>query len=79
MWLKAHNPAYSDIIISNERLDALPVDEEIDVTSVHYQENASHMNDKGPAPDQTEAFLENIDEETVSSVLLPDPAVNIQD
>ncbi|KAK3093512.1 hypothetical protein FSP39_016633 [Pinctada imbricata] len=77
-WLKSNNIAYSDIIISNERLNELPIDGEISVPTIEYNENTHHTNDKGPAPLQTEPEDE-VEGETSSSVLLPDPSVNIGD
>lgn len=79
MWLKENNPAYSNIIISQDRLDALPLDEEINVISIHYNDNTKHTNDKGPASDQNAPFEQDIDGESASSVLLTDPVVTIPD
>ena len=75
-WLKDNNPAFSDIIISTERLNLLPLNDEIDLHCVnfdHYQ--SSH--DDGPAPEQNN--LGNISGESDSGVLLPEPSVNIRD
>ena len=74
IWLKLNNPAYSNIIISQERLNMLPLDGEVsDINTVEYQGNTPHINDNGPAPDQSEDCCGV----TNSSVLLPDPSVDI--
>ena len=76
-WLKCNNKAYTDIIISEERLSQLPIDGEISgVETVEFKEGTSHSNDTGPAPEQLDT--ENCDVPTTSSVLLPDPGVNIE-
>ncbi|XP_033755671.1 uncharacterized protein LOC117338427 [Pecten maximus] len=74
-WLKLNNVAYSDIIISNERLNNLPLDgdialQDLDVSSVQ------HSNDKGPADNQTNPG--QTDGISDSCVELPEPAVDIQ-
>ncbi|KAK3104656.1 hypothetical protein FSP39_007268 [Pinctada imbricata] len=78
IWLKRNNPAYVDIIISQERLNELPIDGDIDIPTIECNENTTCNNDRGPAPDQTELSVET-DVETASSVLLPDPTVKIAD
>jgi signal recognition particle subunit SEC65 len=78
VWLKSNNPAFSDIIISQERLEALPTDGEIEnINTVEYAPDTVHGSDKGPAPEQMD--LGDIDSDTHSSVLLPEPAVNIRE
>ena len=73
-WLKINNPAYSNIIISQTRLKMLPLDGEIsDINTVEYKKYTTHINDNGPAPNQTE----DSSGITHSSVLLPDPSVDI--
>ncbi|CAC5402976.1 unnamed protein product [Mytilus coruscus] len=72
-----YNSAYFDIIISKERLAALPIDEELsDIQTVEYQANTVHISDNGPAPDQTDPG--EIEGNTHSSVILPDPHINIR-
>ena len=76
-WLKTNNPAYTDIVICQERLLMLPVDGELNnIHTVEYDDNVNHQNDKGPAPQQTEVEVD--DGESYSSVLLPDKPVNIR-
>lgn len=54
-WLKNNNPAYSDIIISNERLQSIPEDGQLtDIVTLEFKENTAHKNDKGPSPDQAD-------------------------
>ena len=78
IWLKLHNPAYSKIEISRERLDMLPEDGEIgDLHTVEYTSDVSHINDKGPAPEQLNC-VDIDDGETNSSVLLPEVNVDIR-
>ena len=75
-WLKLNNPAYSDIIISEERLNKLPLNDELpsnDVTVNHY--NKSH--DEGPASEQLDT--DQVSGESDSCVLLPEPSINIRD
>ena len=43
---------------------------------MEFKEGTSHSNDTGPAPEQL--ATENCDVPTTSSVLLPDPSVNIE-
>ena len=76
-WLKQHNSAYSDIIISQERIDHLPENAPIDI---HYVETKVPYNlhtDLGPAPLQVDPG--EGDGNTVSCVTLPDPAINIRE
>ncbi len=77
-WLKDNNPAYSDIIISEERLQRLPIDGELqDINTVEFNENVTHGNDNGPAPDQVDPG--NVEAlETNSSVLLPDDTCDLR-
>ncbi|CAC5388042.1 unnamed protein product [Mytilus coruscus] len=77
LFLKQYNPAYFDIIISKERLAALPIDGELsDIQTVEYQANTVHISDNGPAPDQTDPV--EIEGNTHSCVILPDPHINIR-
>ncbi|CAG2208487.1 unnamed protein product [Mytilus edulis] len=77
LFLKQYNSAYFDIIISNERLAALPLDGELsDIQTVEYQANTVHISDNGPAPDQTDPG--EVEGLTHSSVILPDPHINIR-
>ena len=44
-WLKQNNPAYSNIIISHDRLNMLPLDREVsDIHTVEYKEDTVHIN-----------------------------------
>jgi hypothetical protein len=76
-WLKLHNLAYSDIQISAERLQTLPEDGELqDIITLQFKENAPHVNDRGPASEQTEI---NVSEGfTNSGAQLPDSNINIK-
>ena len=70
-WLKENNSAYSDIIISKERLDKLPENGELpDIETIQYDDNTQHVNDQGPAPEQVNPG--DIDGETYSGVPLQD-------
>lgn len=74
---KNNNPVYSDIIISEERLNLLPIDGEISIHSVQYDPNTVHINDQGPAPQQIDPEI--VDSETVNGIILPEPILNIND
>ena len=77
LWLKQNNPAYSDIIISQIRIDNLPVNG--DISSIHtieYKSDTVHQNDQGPAPQQLEVG-DDVGE-TASSVLLPDQVMDVR-
>ena len=77
IWLKQNNPVYSDIQISQERLNKLPLDAECDgVPSVEFSEDTVHNNDLGPAPEQIDTG--ECEGNTNSSVLLPDAPLSIQ-
>ena len=80
-WLKNNNPAYFDIQIDSSRLNALPIDGELnEIHEVQYHNSAKHFNDRGPAPQQTDPdTTTNDDHDFTSGVLLPDPTVNIQE
>jgi hypothetical protein len=75
-WLKLHNPAYSDIQISTERLQTLPKDGELqDIITLQFKENVPHVNDRGPASEQTDM---NVSEGFINSgAQLPDSNINI--
>ena len=76
-WLKQNNPAYSDIIISAERLGLLPINGELrDLETIEYEPNTVHTNDQGPATEHTDPG--DVELETVSCVNLPDVSVDIQ-
>ena len=75
-WLKENNPAYSDIIISNDRLAELPLDDSVNVNTFEYKSNTTHQNDQGPAPDQVDPG--DVEGATHSCILLPDQPVNIR-
>ena len=75
-WLQTNNHAYQDILISKERLSNLPEDGELqDIQIVEYDED-HHLQDKGPAEDQTDPGETEAD--TTSSVLLPEVTVDIR-
>ncbi|CAG2201823.1 unnamed protein product [Mytilus edulis] len=77
IWLKKNNPAYSDIEISEERLNLLPEDGQIqNIHTLEYNSNVGHLNDQGPAPKQIDPG--NVEGETISSVLLPEPCFDIK-
>ena len=76
-WLQQRNPAYSDICISQERLQMLPLDGEVrDIQTLEYTGDAVHANDKGPAPDQIDPG--NVPAESNSSVILPDHTLDVR-
>ena len=78
-WLKKHNPAYQDIIISDDRLNRLPEDGNLSgIQSVEYNDNIanSSTNDKGPAPQQNDCG--DSTGETHSGVVLPDEPSDIR-
>jgi hypothetical protein len=48
-WLKENNSVYSDIIISQDRINLLPLDDELqDISTLEYREETQHLNDQGP-------------------------------
>ena len=78
LFLKQNIPAYSDIIISQESLNSLPEDGELpNILTVQCNDIISGETDKGPAPDQINPG--KVDGTTHSSVLLPDPEINISE
>ena len=77
LWLKEHNPAYSDIEISQERLSRLLLHGECDhIPNVDFKDHAHHTNDLGSASEQIDPG--EADSITHYSVLLPDAPVTIQ-
>ena len=77
VWLKHNNHAYSDIVISQERLGLLPENGELpDIATVEYDTNVRHGHDHGPAPDQVDPG--NGDGKTHSSVLLPQDTLDLR-
>ncbi|VDI81681.1 Hypothetical predicted protein [Mytilus galloprovincialis] len=75
--VKKNNPANSDIEISEERLNLLPEDGQIqNIHTLEYNSNVGHLNDQGPAPKQIDPG--NVEGETISSVLLPEPCFDIK-
>ena len=74
LWFKQNNPVYSDIIISQDRLELLPIDGEM--PDIEYSDKTIHQNDRGPAPDQID--IGEVDSITNSSVL-PDSPINIRE
>ena len=79
-WLKDNNPAYTDIVIDEARLQNLPTDGELpNFRTVEFSETAEHMNDQGPAPQQLDAGeTDGSDDSTVFEVILSEPGVNVQ-
>jgi hypothetical protein len=78
IWLKENNSVYSDIIISQDRINVLPLDGELeDISTLEYREETQHFNDQGPAVDQIDPV--EIQGETVSGVSLPHPNINIKE
>ena len=81
-WLKDNNPACSEIIISEARLNALPINGDmhgIKVLEYTQEANQQHLKHYGPAPNQTAQDLSDSDYiQTLSSVLFPEPAVDIR-
>jgi hypothetical protein len=77
LWLKQNNPVYSDIMIGQDRLELLPIDGEMpDIETLEYSDKIIHQSDRGPVPDQID--IGEVDGITNSSVLLPDPSINIR-
>ena len=76
-WLKQHNPAYSDIIINQERIDHLPENAPINIHTVETKVPHNSHTDLSPAPLQVDPG--EVDGNTVSCVTLPDPAINIRE
>lgn len=76
LWLKENNPAYSDISISQSRLEKLPDNGPIEVPTV-VTASSTTVNDAGPAPEQCDSG--QVDGDTVSGVNLPDPPINIRE
>ena len=78
-WLKNNNPAYSDITISQQRLNDLPENGELNIETLDTNNDSvqpSH-NDKGPAPQQVDPGI--VDSCTASCVGLPPVNVNIRE
>lgn len=77
-WLKLNNPAYSDIIISQERLNLLPENDslEIHIIETNLSDNTS-TKDHGPAPKQVDPG--EVDGDTTSCFTLPDPGIDIRE
>ena len=77
IWLKANNPAYGGITISEERLSQLPIDGELrDGVVIDCSTSTCTNRDLGPAPNQVMQDDEE-DQPEESYVPLPDPIVNI--
>ena len=78
LWLQENNPVFKDIIISDERLSQLPRDGELRDGHIFEYDDDGHerINDNGPAFEQINPGDEEIC--TDSSVLLPDPPVDIR-
>ena len=72
-----NNPAFADIIIDIDRINYLPIEGELsDIETIDYHPHNDLSSDKGPAPYQTDKG--EISATTNSSVLLPDPNVDIK-
>ncbi len=62
-WLKQNNPAFSDITISQDRLQMLPENGELqDIHTLEYNSDNTHSHNEGPAPQQVDPGI--IDGET---------------
>ena len=72
VYLKRNTPGYRDIIICEEHHNMLPIEGEIDVHTLEY-DNESTSNDKGPAPEQgTEDDNDITEANSMSGVPLAD-------
>jgi len=76
-WLKSNNVAYSDITISQDRLNLLPENGEINVETI--ESNFDTITDKDQGPAKEQVSHDGINGDTVSAVQLPDESVNIKD
>ena len=77
-FLRTNNPAFADIIIDIDRIHYLPIEGELsDIETIDYHSHNDVISDKGPAPYQTDKG--EISGTTNSSVLLPDPNVDIKE
>ena len=77
-WLKLNNPAYFDIIISQERLVLLPENAPVEIHTVETKLSDQNSDkDIGPAPQQADPG--DVDGNSVSCVSLPEPAINIRE
>ena len=76
LWLQQHNPAYSDIIICPDRLNALPEDGDACNMQTLEVNNVQTSNDNGPAFQQIDPGA--VDGNTNSGTLLPPQHVNLQ-
>ncbi|WAR05713.1 hypothetical protein MAR_021082 [Mya arenaria] len=77
VWLMANNPAFHDIIISEERLQLLLENGELsDIEETEVNKNFVNIDDQGPAPGQLNVSLEEKYFST-SGVLLADTSTNI--
>jgi hypothetical protein len=75
-WLKSNNVAYSDITISQDRLNLLPENGEINLETIKSNFESTTDKDQGPAKEQVSP--DEINGDTVSAVQLPDESVNIR-
>ncbi len=76
-WLKANNPAYSDITICPLRLNRLPENAQIDIDTIEAHPSTAHTDDQGPASEQVDPG--EVEGDTASCVPLPDTSVNIKE
>ena len=77
-WLKLNNPAYFDIIISQERLDLLPENAPVEIHTVETKLSDQNSDkDIGPAPQQVDRG--DVDGNSVSCVSLPETTINIRE
>ena len=74
--MKNNNAAYSDIISSQERLDQLPCDSDINLPSLDVNDVG---NDNDLGPDQEQIDPGDVSGDIDSGVLLSEPVLNIQD
>ncbi|XP_062621909.1 uncharacterized protein LOC134283470 [Saccostrea cucullata] len=75
IWLKNNNPVYSDIIISNDRLNQLPFDSPLELQTLELDTFESKNDDQGPAPQQFKPGP--TDGLSDSGVLMPEPSIDI--
>ena len=68
--------AYSDITISQDRLNLLPENGEINLETIKSNFESTTDKDQGPAKEQVSP--DEINGDTVSAVQLPDESVNIR-
>lgn len=77
LWLKNNNPAYSDITISNDRLNQLPIDSSVNLQTLEVDsfEQSSRENDTCPVSNKLILVLSMVFE---SGVLISEQSVDSQ-